>query len=225
MTSNRGSRSRTRTASAVLELAVLGAFFWFDYTGRISLPISNTPYLLLVGWLSLRLRGLRWRDVGWSRPSNFRRTALVALASAVIFQLCSILLVVPMATRLTGEAIDLSLLEQIEGHLGFLLGGLVTVWILAAFGEEFVYRGYLLNRISDLTGTSRFGWVVALLASSIVFGVMHHYQGAVGVIDTGVSGLVFGGLYLMWRRNLWMPILTHGFSNSIALVLAFLGWL
>lgn len=223
MTSINSSKDRFRSASLIIELALLGAFFWFDYTDRISLPVSNPPYLFLIGWLSLRLRGLRWRDVGWSRPSDIRQTAIVALISAVIFQLFSLLVMIPIATRLTGETIDLSLLEQIEGNPVMLLVGLITVWILAAFGEEFVYRGYLLNRISDVTGQNMLGWGLALLISSFIFGIIHFYQGIVGVIDTGVSGLVFGGLYLMWRRNLWMPILTHGFSNSIALVLAFLG--
>ena len=41
--------------------------------------------------------------------------------------------------------------------------------------------------------------------------------------DTTVSGLVFGMLYLTGGRNLWLPILTHGFSDTIALVLIYFG--
>jgi membrane protease YdiL (CAAX protease family) len=34
-----------------------------------------------------------------------------------------------------------------------------------------------------------------------------------------VTGLLLGGLYLALGRNLWIPILTHGFSDTIALAL------
>ena len=46
----------------VIELIVVAAVFYLDWIGI--LPVSKTPYLFLLGWISLRIRGLRWRDVG-----------------------------------------------------------------------------------------------------------------------------------------------------------------
>jgi hypothetical protein len=56
-------------AAAELMLAVafvLGANV-FDIV-----PLSETPWLVLIGWLSLRLRGLGWRSVGLTRPASWR---------------------------------------------------------------------------------------------------------------------------------------------------------
>jgi membrane protease YdiL (CAAX protease family) len=33
--------------------------------------------------------------------------------------------------------------------------------------------------------------------------------------------MVFGAAYLLYGRNLWVPILAHGFSDTIALLLVF----
>lgn len=50
---------------ALVEFALVALIFYADHRGWI--PISKTPELFLLGWLSLRLRKLRWRDVGLTR--------------------------------------------------------------------------------------------------------------------------------------------------------------
>ncbi|MFN2515107.1 MAG: type II CAAX prenyl endopeptidase Rce1 family protein [Pyrinomonadaceae bacterium] len=37
------------------------------------------------------------------------------------------------------------------------------VWTLAAFGEELVYRGYLMNRVAELACGSSRAWAVSLV--------------------------------------------------------------
>src|SRR5580704_12322981 len=54
------------------ELVVVGLIFWADF--RHHLYFSKTPYLLLFGWISLRVRKLRWRDVGLCRFRNWKTT-------------------------------------------------------------------------------------------------------------------------------------------------------
>jgi membrane protease YdiL (CAAX protease family) len=98
------------------------------------------------------------------------------------------------------------------------MGWLSVVWTLAAFGEEMIFRGYFMNRIADLLGNGRTGWISALLLSSLLFGVGHGYQGLAGAIGTTEIGLLLGALYLVNRRNLWMNIVCHGFIDSISLI-------
>jgi membrane protease YdiL (CAAX protease family) len=185
------------------------------------LPLSETPWLLLVGWISLRLRRVGWRGVGLVSPGSWRRAVLVSVAAAVVLQLLSTFVTEPILTALTGQSTDLSMFRPLVGNVGWLLVGLLVVWTLAAFGEELVYRGYILNRAADLGGRSRAAWIVALVCVSVGFGLGHLYQGPTGVVDSTVSGLLLGGLYLAFNRNLWIPILTHGFTDTIALFLVF----
>jgi len=56
----------------------------------------------------------------------------------------------------------------------------------AGLGEELAYRGYAFQAI-QLLGVGPWG---AALLSSIPFGVLHGYQGPVGMIRTGVMGFV-----------------------------------
>ncbi|MCC6603291.1 MAG: CPBP family intramembrane metalloprotease [Anaerolineae bacterium] len=203
------------------ELTCLVAFFVLDYLGIIQVPISTTIPLLLFAWLSLRLRGKRWRDVGWQRPFALGKTTLIALLAACVMQAVSFLVVIPTISQLTGDEIDLSLLDQLDGNVGMLLIGLLLIWTLAAVGEELVYRGYLLNRLADLFGNGAVGLILALLLSSALFGFVHAYQGVVGMVDTFINGLIAGGLYIASGRKLWLPILYHGIYDTIALLLAF----
>ena len=96
-------------------------------------------------------------------------------------------------------------------------------WTLAAFGEEMVYRAYLMNRVADLLNRTRGAWIVSLLAVQVGFGLAHAYQGLTGVIDEGLMGLLLGLIYLRTGRNLAVPILAHGIQDSIDFVLIFLG--
>ena len=43
-------------------------------------------------------------------------------------------------------------------------------------------------------------------------------------MDSTYSGLVLGGVYLLSGRNLWASILTHGMSDTFAVLALFMGW-
>jgi membrane protease YdiL (CAAX protease family) len=104
------------------------------------------------------------------------------------------------------------------------LGNLAIVWIFAAFGEEIGYRGYLLTRAADLGNRSRLAYAAAMIYVAVLFGFGHFYKGPAGVVDSTYSGLVLGGVYLLSGRNLWAPILTHGISDTFAILVLFMGW-
>jgi uncharacterized protein len=96
-------------------------------------------------------------------------------------------------------------------------------WTLAAFGEELAWRGYLMNRVSDLAGNARFRWIVSLLIVSVAFGFSHTDQGLTGQIVESIAGAILGALYLATKRNLAVPILAHGAADTLDFVLIFLG--
>ncbi len=181
-------------------------------------PVSETPWLVILAWLSLRGRRRSWRHLGFRRPANWCATIALAIAAAAALQLFSEFVV----ERLAGRP-DLSDFAYLVGDLPAALAMLALVWTFAAFGEEIAYRGYVLERAAALGGHSPRAYLVAMLIVSVLFGVGHYYQGPAGVIGSTVSGLWFGALYLAAGRNLWLPILAHGFSDTIGLVVIYLG--
>ena len=187
------------------------------------IPLSATPFLLLLGWLSLRLRGVGWRAVGLRRPARWRDTLLLGIAVGVVYQFFSLYILEPLIVLLTGKPIDLSQFAPVKGNVFLLVLFLVLVWTLAAFGEELAYRGYLMNRMSELAGGSSRAWALSLVVVSLMFGVVHLSQGISGVATVIAAGLVYGGLYLWSGRNLWAPIIAHGVYDTTAVLLAFWG--
>ena len=79
--------------------------------------------------------------------------------------------------------------------------------------EEVLVLGYLLRRLSQL------GWSPyrALVLAAAVRGSYHLYQGFGGFAANFVMGLVFGYLFLRWKRV--MPfIIAHTLMDSVAFV-------
>jgi membrane protease YdiL (CAAX protease family) len=63
-----------------------------------------------------------------------------------------------------------------------------------------------------------------MLYVAALFGFAHFYKGPAGVMDSTYSGLVLGGVYLLSGRNLWAAILAHGISDTIVVLVIFMGW-
>lgn len=220
---------------AAIELAAVVALYVADAHHLV--PFSNTPFLLLLGWASLRMRGLRWRDVGLLRPADWRRTLLIGVAAGLAMESFALLVTEPLIAKAFGHHPDLSDFKFLVGSLKALLVLQLLNWTLAAFGEEMVYRGYLMNRVADLAGrlgvrprsdgsavAPRGAWVAALIVVSVLFGWAHaEGQGLPGMAQEGFNGFLLGLLYLGNRRRLAVPIVAHGVSNTLAFVLIYLG--
>ena len=106
-----------------------------------------------------------------------------------------------------------------------LIGNLLGAWFNSAFGEEVIWRGFVLIRLAQVLGAGQGAWTLSLLASATLFGLLHIYQGPAGVLATGFVGLLFGVAFLLLRRNLWILIFAHGLNHLIAFGAMYLGLL
>ena len=125
----------------------------------------------------------------------------------------------PLLEHATGEQQDLSEFADLEGNLPLLAGLLLLTWTIAAFGEEVAYRGFTFTRLHEAVGPH--GVSIAVLGSSVLFGLAHTEQGPVGVAITFCDALFFAVLRLHYA-TLWAPILAHGFSNTLGLTAFYL---
>ncbi len=219
MTIRESLRNPNRLVAA--EFAVAAIILAAGFLGK--LPFNATPFLVIYGILVLWLRGMGMRGVGLVWAANWIRPVVVGVLAGVGYQYLSLYTIEPLIARFTGALPDVSMFRPLIGNTHFLLLSLAVAWVLAAFGEEFVYRGYLMNRIATSAGGGRAAWVLTLVGTSVVFGLGHLYQGTAGVLTTGLSGLVFGILYLTNDRSLWVPILAHGTMDTVGFLLIFLG--
>jgi uncharacterized protein len=204
-----------------LEAALIAVIFWGDEAGYV--PLSKTPFLFLVAWGSLRLRGLRWRDVGLQIPARWPRIAVFGITWGLAMWLLEFFVTMPLLRQWLGYWPDLTAFNGIVGNAALLAVYLALNWLLAAFGEEMVWRGYALPRAAEFLGSGTRAWVFALIVVNVAFGLAHLYQGPSGVIQATVGGVLLGVLYLVTGRNLLAPILAHGIGNSIDFTVMYLG--
>lgn len=224
-TSNQG-RLRESAWLALFEFAIVAAIFEADLHHHIHL--SKTPYLFLLGWASLRVRGLRWKDVGFAQPRSWTHALAIGVAAGLAIEGFELFVSQPLLARWLGKMPDLSDFSGLVGNWKQTLLFIVLLWLLAGMGEEIVYRGYLMNRVAGLfRNTSlrdtRTAWLVSLFVISIVFGCSHLDQGATGMIENIWDGLLLGALYLACGRNLAAPIIAHTMTDTIDLILIYLG--
>ena len=100
---------------------------------------------------------------------------------------------------------------NVTGFVGFKPGVFIVsmMLFLAAFDEELIFRGYILNNMMDATENR---WI-ALAGSSVLFALLH--AGNPGVFSTFVpmselfaAGFILGISYT-FTKNLWFPTFFH----------------
>ena len=92
----------------------------------------------------------------------------------------------------------------------------IFIGLSAGFTEEVLFRGYAIERMTELT---RSRWLGAILPI-VIFGAVHApFWGAGHAIVAGMSGLWLTLVYL-WRRNLWTNITAHMLLDGLTLIAA-----
>lgn len=179
-------------------------------------PIFGFVIVLITAW------ALKW---DWSFFGIQRNPLVKTILKAVFYTLLLIIvndfIFQPVIEYFFG-ATDLSSLEGLKGDWTNYFIFLAIMWVFAAFGEEILYRGYMVKQMARIFGNSQSAWVMAILISSFAFGFAHLYQGTSGIITTGFVALVFGAIFYKNQKNLWVLILTHGFYDVFGITMLFL---
>ena len=216
-----GSSVTSRALSA-LEFC-FGGFIVIGHNVFHIVP-NEVIVLSVLGFISMRLRDGGWFAMGFKRPASWRRILLIALVAAILRILLGQFLIEPVTDLFWSKPSPPALANEITRNVKIAFVGLLLVWTFAAFGEEIVYRGYLLTRAADVGKRSELAYWIGIVLVSILFGCGHYYKGAAGVIDSGVAGVILGSAYMLAGRNLWASIFAHGFIDTFAVIDAFFGW-
>ena len=121
------------------------------------------------------------------------------------------------------ESADMSRYNYLQGNFGMLVFSIIGVLIVSSFGEELIYRGFLINRISQLLPESNKSEYIAIILSAIIFGLVHYEWGPMGIVQTGFMGIALGLCYYFFKKNLTITILAHAYMDIILMVQMYLG--
>lgn len=191
----------------------------------IDLGLNLAVVFQLVAWGALGLY-LLWRSgygpdqIGLGRL-RWRPDVLGGLGLALLIGLPGLALY--QVARLLGLNANVEPAELYDTW--WRIPVLVAVSFANGWAEEVIVVGFLLTRLRQL----RINPVVALLASSLLRGAYHLYQGFGAGLGNIAMGLVFGYAWMRTGR-LWPLIIAHGVIDTVAfvgyaLLADHLGWL
>lgn len=186
--------------------------------------------ILLIGlvWLSQRLRGERFRDLGLKEiPKSLKKVFRVFLWSLVVFVLAlSAFVLAAKIGPLLGFSqlqADVSGYDYMKNNAFWFLLSLLGVYFVSSFGEEYVYRGFLMDRIMRAFKNEHIGKFMAIVLSAVVFGLAHYSWGIPGMIQTAVMGLVLSISYLLLNQRLSILVLAHAYMDTLLLGSVYFG--
>ena len=176
-----GILSSSKTQWAIIILLVLATIIQDDiayYLGII--------YVLLLLWS----RKWGWNFIGLVRPESWKNLFLQSIIFSILLLIVVDLMITPMIEIVFKEQVDLSGFDGLRGNFLNYIILILFMWVIAAFGEEFVYRGLLIERLGNLLGNTKLVLWLAVGISSILFGLVHSYQGISGMLSTGIVSLI-----------------------------------
>lgn len=86
---------------AFAEFAIIALIFLADEKHLV--PVSKTPFLLLLGWISIRMRGLRWRSLGLTLNRRWLHTLTLGVGAGLLMEAFELFVSQPLLVRITGN--------------------------------------------------------------------------------------------------------------------------
>jgi membrane protease YdiL (CAAX protease family) len=203
-----------------LALALIGpgliALSWKRATADQVSVAASAPWLLgfvalvaSVAGIALFAEHLRAADIGFSRMSWASIPWAIALTLFLVSVFGPLAVWALAKTGLGGFDAGISRLAALPSwYLGLTI-------VIVATGEEWLYRGYAIERLAALTGSA---WIAGGL-SLLAFAIVHLPLWGIGAsLTTLISGGIATALYV-WRRDISFLMLAHVATDLYALVL------
>ncbi|MDY0074926.1 MAG: type II CAAX endopeptidase family protein [Acholeplasmataceae bacterium] len=179
--------------------------------------IKNT-LIRLIGGILLMIFLYR---LGFSKRFSFRTTkkTWLVIVPALVVSMNNF----PVIATLSGQA---ELIDPVYRIFLFFLECLSI-----GFFEEIIFRAILLIYLVELLSDKKQGVLIAIILSSILFGLMHllNYFTGSTLIDTlmqvGYStllGMMWAVIYLK-TKNIWLVMILHATYNFFGQVMFYLG--
>jgi membrane protease YdiL (CAAX protease family) len=186
--------------------------------GPKSFLLARMAFLVLLCTWFLRRNGERWSDLGLRRPRRWSMVALLIACGFLLLIMASMFMMHLLLPAIGAQLPEARRTPTPPADLWeYLFWAIPVTWGSAAFGEELLFRGFILNRIGLVIGSSRTPAIlVAIFLQAAIFGSLHGYQGIGGVLMAGAAGLVIGIIWLAGGRNLWPCFLLHGLVDFLA---------
>jgi membrane protease YdiL (CAAX protease family) len=209
-----------RETSVFLFLIAPSMVFSFFAIRQGALTFEVTAWAIVLRDLGLvaLVAFFLWRNgeaqsqAGWSVQTGWNEVLMGVIMFAILSSASGLLDQLLRSAGLSGPSTPLPKFLEAKGAWEYVLATVLVV--VVAVAEETMFRGYLILRLSGITGST----ALAVALSSVIFALGHGYEGTAGVFTVGFMGLVFALVYV-WRKSLVAPVVMHFLQDFIAIVL------
>jgi uncharacterized protein len=182
-----------------------------DNAPMILRPISG---FFAARWLLQHGEGVS--SVGLRKPDSPAGAVFVAIALYLVLWLTS-----PVVSQWLVSMFPVDsrpgFMAYVHGNLPAAILWIAIGWIVGGFFEEFLFRGFLLNRIAAVLGGGILATAIGVGAQAALFGCLHFYAGPLACAHAAYFALLMGLAYLASGRNLWPLIAVHSIWNTVAI--------
>ncbi len=193
--------------AAMLVILLAGNFT----TGNMVVFPAGGLLVLAWAWLS----GTPWSAIGYVRPNRWLATVAGGIALGIALKIAMKALVMP----LFGANPVNPVYHFLAGNRS-MLPPAVWAMLVAGFGEETVFRGYLFERGGRLFGGSKASRALIVVATAALFGLAHYPdQGLAGAEQGAVVGLIFGSIFAVTGRIFFLMFAHSAFDlTALAMI-------
>ncbi len=171
---------------------------------------------IIVLWF---LTGRAWSDMGWQLVSAewFPEWVLIMLFFLLLYMFDTFLSWNELEEHPAASLLPKNWKEF--AHFGSVVS------LSAGFCEEIIFRGFLIAYLITLfEGSPGVVWI-AIGLSTIIFAVLHAYQGWVAIVKIALLTFMFGLIFVM-TKSLWPVIILHfavdfigGFLSTVSAII------
>ena len=181
-----------------------------------NLVVAPLSAVLVLAW-AWRSR-TPWQEIGYVQPKSWIRDLVLGVVFGAAFKVLMKAVVMPL---LGADPINLAY-HHLVGNTGALPGMVLLMVVVAGFGEETLFRGYMFERLLKLLGKGAIARVSIVLLTAGLFGLAHYpEQGFAGVQQAGIFGIVFGTVFAL-TGQIWILMCAHAAFDLTALAIIYL---
>jgi len=180
--------------------------------------IAPLSAILVLVWA--KISDTPWREVGYARPRSWVKT----LATGVVFGVTLKFMMKALVMPLFGAPPINQAYHFVTGNPSVIPLMIYSMIVIAGFGEETFYRGWMFERFTKIFGQRAWAKVAIVLITSILFASAHYPdQGVPGVTQALVTGLIFGSIFAITGQILSLMI-AHAAFDLTALWMIYYGF-
>ncbi|MFW9801981.1 MAG: lysostaphin resistance A-like protein [Candidatus Thorarchaeota archaeon] len=206
-------------ANGLIVVDLVTGNIWLDPLAIIVTTSASIGFIIPPIWY-VRRNGYALSSLGIKNMKSIKEV-LLGIAAAGAMLLANFL--VSLLTFFAFGLPDIDVGFFVVSDLFELALWVILMFAVVGFSEELLFRGFLQRRMEMYFRQRRSSpGLYALIITSFIFAIIH--LDLFGLPTRFVLGIILG--YLSQRRNysIMAPTIAHGFYNSAAVALVFLGF-